>query len=355
MIVEGKKVKSGRTFFALLPSNFFEALNSGTRNHFCVSDMKPHTIVSLSLKPCLLLAAAAGTFSQTVAPTPPVKEEDQVIKVNSRLVVVPVSVVDPNGEPVVGLKVDSFKISEENRSQAIDSVGDAEKVPLEIALLFDVSASTDAMFRFQQETAAKFLKEVLRPEDRAIVFTVGQKPVLIQARDTAEHSIASVISITPQKGATAFYDTVREAADFLRINSPQGRRRVILVISDGEDNFSNGVQRAMRTAERNVVDKGPDPEYKRLGSLVLQAQQAAKVSERARVLKSLQDGDIVHYSINPGGSSYLLNKMSVFGQENMQVFCGGNGRHCVSAKISADRHQRSEGKLGQYSKEHRNP
>ncbi len=237
----------------------------------------------------------------------------------------PVSVVDSNGEPFLGLKAESFRISEESKSQTIDSVGNAENVPLEIALLFDVSASTDAMFKFQQETAAKFLREVLRGEDRATIFTVGQKPVLIQPRDTAEKSIISTMSISPKKGATAFFDSVSTAADFLRINSPQGRRRVIVVISDGEDNFSDGVQKAQRNFERNIADNRPDPDFKRLGSIVMQAQQAAKISERRRVLKALQDADAVHYSINPGGSSYLLNKMSVFGQENMETFSNETG------------------------------
>ena len=134
-----------------------------------------------------------------------------------------------------------------------------------------------------------------------------------------------MMAISPQKGATAFFDSIRTAADFLKINSPKGRRRVIVVISDGEDNFSEGVQRAERNAERNIVDNKPDPEYKKLQSIVMQAQQAAKFSERKRVLKALQDADAVHYSINPGGSSYLLNKMSVFGQENMQAFSEETG------------------------------
>ncbi len=273
----------------------------------------------------VVVISAYSSLAQTATPTPPVSEENQIIKVDSRLVVVPVSVLNANGDPVLGLKAQDFRIAEENRQQTIDNVGDAENVPLEIALLFDVSASTDAMFKFQQETAAKFLREVLRSEDRATIFTVGQKPFLIQSRDTAERSIVSTLSIFPQKGATAFFDTVRTAADFLKINSPQGRRRVIVVISDGEDNFSEGVQKAQRNAERKIVDNSPDPGLKRLGGLVFQAQQSAKRSERMKVLKALQDADVVHYSINPGGSSYKLNTMSVFGQENMQKFADETG------------------------------
>jgi hypothetical protein len=70
---------------------------------------------------------------------------------------------------------------------------------------------------------------------------------------------------------------------------------------------------------------GPDPDFKKLGKVIVQAQNVAKNSERAKVLRALQDADIVHYAINPAGSSYQLNQMSVFGQRNMQVFSRETG------------------------------
>lgn len=268
-------------------------------------------------------ALVASAFAQT--PTPKPTQDDEVIKVSSRLIVVPVSVTDANGQVVSGLTAADFRIAEDGRQQSIESMGSADVVPLEIVLLFDVSASTDPMFRFEQETAARFLREVMRPDDRATIFTIGQTPVLFQGRDTSEKAIASVMQIEITKGATAFFDTVRAAANYLRQNSPEGRRRVIVVISDGEDNFSEGVQRAQRAAERRVVDKGPDPDLKKFGRMIVQAQETAKNDERLKVLRALQDADIVHYSVNPAGSSYLLNKISVFGQENMQKFSDETG------------------------------
>lgn len=272
-----------------------------------------------------LALLSADAFSQTPTPTPRISEDTEVIRVTSRLIMIPVSVVDANGEPVIGLTARDFIVREEGEAQELENVGNAETVPLEIALLFDVSASTDAMFRFQQETAAKFLREIMKPDDRATIFTIGQKPILVSGRETADKAVESLMSIKPTKGATAFYDTVREASGFLRINSPEGRRRVIVTISDGEDNFSEGVQRAQRNVERRIVDNRPDPELTRLGRIVVQAQESAKQSERAKVLRSLQDADIVHYSINPAGSSYQLNQISIFGQENMQVFSKETG------------------------------
>jgi len=273
---------------------------------------------------CVLLAASISALAQTAnpTPTPKIAEEDQVVKVNSRLVVVPVSVTDPTGQAVPGLKASDFRIAEEGRPQTIDSVGAADKVPLEIALLFDVSASTDAMFKFEQETAAKFLQDVLREKDRATIITVGEKAKLIQARDTAEKSIESIKAITPTKEQTAFYDSLRFAADTLRRNSPDGTRRVIVIISDGEDTNSDGIVKAIWNAELKIP---PTVQGQQLREIRVKARDDAKVAEQAKVLKALQNGDTVFYSINPAGSSIDLNQISRFGQENMQRFADQTG------------------------------
>jgi len=272
----------------------------------------------------LTFTSVFAVFSQTPKPTvtPKLNEEEGIIKVESRLVVVPAAVTDANGNPVTGLTTADFKIVEEGKPQKIEAVAGAEQVPLEIALLFDVSASTDAMFKFEQETAAKFLRDVLRQNDRATIFTVGESPILVQPRDTAEKSISSIKTIAPTKEQTAFYDSLSAAATYLRKNSPEGTRRVIVIISDGEDTNSEGVLKAIWAAERNISDSVQGQE---LRNLRVKARDQAKVAEQAKVLKSLQDADTVFYSINPGGSSYQLNQMSVFGQENMQRFAQETG------------------------------
>ncbi len=269
----------------------------------------------------LPLALAIAATAQTPTPTP-AKADDDVIKVESRLVVVPVSVTDASGQPVLGLKASDFCLSEENRPQTIESIGTADVVPLEIALLFDISASTDAMFKFEQDTAAKFLRDVMRPNDRATVFTVGQKGNLVHPRDTAERAMAAISTIAPTREQTAFYDTVREAAEYLNKNAPQGVRKVMLIISDGEDTSSEGVTRAIWNAERKIAD-GVGGEQ--LRSIRVKARDGAKVEEQSKVGKALQNADTVFYSINPAGSSYQLNSISMFGQQNMQLFADQTG------------------------------
>jgi VWFA-related protein len=212
---------------------------------------------------------------------------------------------------------------EENKRQEIAEVGDAEKVPLEIALLFDVSASTDAMFRFQQETAAKFLKDVMRADDRATVFTIGADGLVVQSRGSAEQAAVAVKSIVPTKQQTAFYDSITVAARHLQKNTPEGRRKVVVVISDGEDTNSKGVLKAIWDAERKIMSNNLTGE--KLRTVRVKARDDAKAAEQGKVLKALQNADTVFYSINPAGSSYKLNKMSVFGQSNMEKFAVETG------------------------------
>ncbi len=267
----------------------------------------------------VVFAAAAQT------PTPKPNGEDEIIKVESRLVVVPVSVTDADGRAVTGLTAQNFRISEEGRPQTIENIASAESVPLEIALLFDISATTSPMFKFQQETAAKFLRDVLRSNDRATIFTIGEKPILIEPRNTAERSTAAIMSIVPTKQFTAFYDTVAAAAEYLRTNAPEGTRRVIVVISDGEDTNSSRIAKAIQDGYRKAGENINTIDNKSLYRLTVAARNEASVGERMRVLRLLQNADTVFYSINPAGSSFKLNKISVFGQQNMQNFAGDTG------------------------------
>jgi hypothetical protein len=95
-----------------------------------------------------------------------------------------------------------------------------------------------------------------------------------------------------------------------------------VIISDGEDTNSEGVVKAIWNAERKLTDSVQGQE---LRAFRVKARDAAKIAEQTKVIKSLQNADTVFYSINPAGSSYLLNKISQFGQSNMQKFADETG------------------------------
>ena len=258
--------------------------------------------------------------------TPKPKEQsgadDEIIKVNSKLVVVPVSVIDVNGQPVMNLTIKDFQLEEEGRLQEISEISSAEQVPLEIALLIDVSSSTNSLFEYEKSAAARFLKGVMRPDDRASVFLVGEKPTLIQPRDTAEKIAQSIAAISPTKNQTAFFDTVLLAADYLKRNAPPRSRRVIVSLSDGADNWSNLTREAEKNAWRSV-DVNALTSKKR-NEIAQQTDQAQRKAQD-KVLRELQNADMVFYSVSPAGSSVKFNKIILRGQDGLQKFAVETG------------------------------
>lgn len=256
-------------------------------------------------------------------PRPPADADFDVIRVNSNLVMVPVSVVDANGKPMHGLQVGDFRIEEQGRPQEIAELGNPDQVPLDIAILFDISSSVSekGFFLFQQKAAASFLKQVLKPVDRAAIFTIADQPLLVEPLASAETAAAKFLTIPAATSPvpTAFYDTVSEAAKYLAANSAEHHRRVILVISDGDDNFSN-IVKDLTVAERRASDKGE----------VTRAAARQNLQERRRravleVEKAVQQADAAFYSINPGGQSVHLNEISTRAQNAMQSIAEATG------------------------------
>jgi Ca-activated chloride channel family protein len=270
----------------------------------------------------LFLVSVMSVFAQT-PPQKTVQDDDDVIRISSRLVMVPVSVTDASGMPVKGLKASDFLIFEENTAQEVAELLPAEQVPLEIAILIDVSASTGPMFEFQQAAAAKFLEEVMRPGDRAVVFSIGSKPVLVQGRESVEFVGPVVKSIQATREQTAFYDAVVVAARYLAGNSPKNSRRVVLAITDGDDTSSTAVVRAIIEAESKLLRGGMGRDEIR--EIRVKARDEAKTAEQSRVLRELQNADAVFFSINPGGGSTGLPPSAVFGQSNLDRFAQETG------------------------------
>ena len=224
---------------------------------------------------------------QKTKPTP--EPEAEIIRINTNLVAVPVSVTDAEGNPVRNLKTEDFQLEEEGVQQTVQSLGEPGKTPIELALLFDVSRSVRNRFDFERETAGRFLKEVLKPGDSVTVFSIGSAPKLsVQRTENVDSAIAATSAILPDEPSTAFFDTVVRASHYLNDSSNPGVRRVMVVLSDGEDTNS---------------------ERFRLGDAT----------------RELQRADALFYAINPSGPSIRLNKISTKGHDGMIALANETG------------------------------
>jgi Ca-activated chloride channel family protein len=236
---------------------------------------------------------------------------------------VPVSVTDPQGNAVQGLSLPDFRLIEEGKQQEITQLGDPEQVPLAIALLFDISSSTSqkGFFASQQKAAATFLKLVMKPTDKAAIFTITGEPTVVQPLASAETSAAKMLTIPAATSAvpTAFYDTVIAAATYLEASAPSNARRVIVVLSDGDDNYSS-ILRELSKADANAQLSGElVPATVRAGLL------ARHRSALMQVQQAVQKADAIFYSVNPGGPSVKLNQIAMRAEAGMEAIAETTG------------------------------
>jgi Ca-activated chloride channel homolog len=256
----------------------------------------------------------------TPSPTPSTvkhtEELDEIIKVNSILVPIPVSVTDPNGRSVTNLKLPDFELRVDGKIVEIGDLTRSE-TPIRLAMLFDNSSSVLIARDFEREAAVRFFKRVLRPDkDKAALFSVSDYTQLEMPATSDISLLTHAIEQFPEpKGATALLDGIVEVADYMR--SFTGRR-VVVIVSDGEDTYSDiattleGVVRSLLISDCQVyVVKTKDFEnYKRTGVRGGNANIRALTAERRMIEITEQTGGSVYSPIDENEMNAAFNRIS---------------------------------------------
>lgn len=164
-------------------------------------------------------------------------ETDEVIRVSSALVNIPVSVIDTSGRQVEGLTAEHFILRIDDEERKIDEFATGES-PVKIAFLFDNSSSLVSARNFERRASTRFLKTVLRPEkDSASIYSVATEWRLeLPFTKDVSALIASIEQMPKPDGATALLDAMMAAIKAL---DAEDGRRVMVIVSDGEDTVSD--------------------------------------------------------------------------------------------------------------------
>jgi Ca-activated chloride channel family protein len=199
----------------------------------------------------LLLAALTLCLAQSQPVAPQSTQNDQNIptfKVDVKLVNVFVSVTDPNGAPVAGLKKDDFQLMEDGLPQKIAVFGRESQLPLSVVLSVDTSLSTRRDLPLELESARRFVHSLLRPVDRLSVYKFSEIVEEVVPFTADLKTVDRGLTGIKAGSATALCDAVYLAADALE--SRQGRK-VMVIITDGGDTVSKvDYQDALRAAQQ---------------------------------------------------------------------------------------------------------
>ena len=198
--------------------------------------LRPNWLDSITLHRAAILAAIAAVFLYTQDFHVQAEGSGVGPQFTSsvNLVEVYASVVDANGQPVKGLTMDDFEITEDGASQTI-SAFTAGEFPLTAALALDSSFSMAGKPLSIVQGAARAFLGALRPSDEAVIISIGsQVAVLAHAGDSRAEQLAAVAGLTAW-GTTALHDAI--IASIEAVDGARGRRALI-VLSDGDDRYS---------------------------------------------------------------------------------------------------------------------
>ncbi len=190
------------------------------------------------------------------------QQSDQRFVREVTLVDVLFTVLNRRNKLVPDLDKADFKVFDEGKPQDIRFFSKQTDLPLRIGMLLDTSNSIRDRIKFEQDASVNFLFSVLRRnKDEAFVMTFDDEPQIIQSFTGDTGALRDQIVQTRAGGGTAIYDAIYDACS-KQLNHPPRPpgdqpdvvRRVMILISDGEDNLSMHTRsEAIELAQRTSV------------------------------------------------------------------------------------------------------
>jgi VWFA-related protein len=187
--------------------------------------------------------------------TPQEVEEDEVVRVESDLVTVNVSVVDrASGRGMTGLTAADFHVYEDNVEQRVEHFESAEG-PFDLLLLLDLSGSTARVTDTIRAAARRFVDSTRARDRVAIAAFAGETQLVSPLTADRDALHAAIERIARPEGDTRLYDSLGYALEYMSRSPDPARRRAVIVLSDGLD-----------STLPNVTGRGSSLSYEELRS-----------------------------------------------------------------------------------------
>jgi Ca-activated chloride channel family protein len=207
------------------------------------------SIMHRVLLPSLLLSSlvfAASSSDKTNSDSGPLFLEQNIrtpeqskttradIRIDVTMTLVPVTVTDPMGRTVTGLRQENFRVIDGSEARPIIAFSQQD-APVSVGLVFDCSGSMKDKYKTARLAPAELFKQ-LNADDESFLVTVSDHPALRQPFTSKFSDIESSLMFVNPRGTTSLIDGV-----FLALNQMKkahNPKKAIVVVSDGGDNNS---------------------------------------------------------------------------------------------------------------------
>jgi Ca-activated chloride channel family protein len=188
----------------------------------------------------MLAASSAATSSAPSSPPSPILPQERqrgVIRVESNLVNILVTVIDANGEPIADLTQDAFDLSEEGIPQKIVRFEAQTNRPLDLELMVDSSLSTFKDSKIETDAAGHFIRQVIRPSDTLALFEFAEHVTELEDFSGNVSQLENALKRLYQGSGTSMYDALVLGGNAMK-RRPAGRRRAIVLVTDAGETTS---------------------------------------------------------------------------------------------------------------------
>ncbi len=168
-----------------------------------------------------------------------------------QLVSVLTSVLDEHNRPAIDIPREKFHVFEEGVEQKIEVFESETQQPLDLVLMIDASLSAHKEIGFEQEASARFIRQVLRPEDRLAVYSVGEDVVSLAGFTDNIAQLESAVHKMPAGSGTSLYDAIYLGSHQLERRGEDRRRVIILVTDAGETTSYKDFDEARKAAVKS--------------------------------------------------------------------------------------------------------
>jgi Ca-activated chloride channel homolog len=196
------------------------------------------------------------------------------------------TVIDQKRHLVTTLNVANFEVFEDGQAQKITSFR-REDIPVSIGIVVDNSGSMRTK-RSAVTKAVVNLVQASNTNDEVFIVNFNDEPYLDQDFTNKIPQMREALDRVDSRGGTALYDAVIASADHLAKGAKRDKR-VLLVITDGDDNESReSLEQAVRTVQ---IDNGPTIYC--IG--ILSAEDRKRTARRALEALSAQTGGVAFF------------------------------------------------------------
>ncbi|MGH9949553.1 MAG: VWA domain-containing protein [Pyrinomonadaceae bacterium] len=217
------------------------------------------------------------------------QDDDDVIRVDSSLVVLNVTITDSEGRPVSGLQRNRFSVFEDGKEQSIEFFS-SDETPFAAVILLDTSGSMEERVSMARAAAIRFLSG-LRENDMTAIYRFDSKIELVHQFSEMRDMDERVFEVKAY-GMTALNDAIIKAS--VELSKRPEKRKAIIVLSDGQDNFSGkSADRALRSAL--AADAS-------IYTVDMSDPGASKRLQNVSVLKNFAERTGGRFVSSPGGS-----------------------------------------------------